>query len=78
MRTGTKILLAGLFAIGVAVASSDPASAWGCYAESTSGSYGYSYQYEYKSDAVSRALEECAARTSSDDVCYIEECDPTE
>lgn len=78
MKTGRNFLLAGLLAAGVAASSSNPALAWGCVALSSSGTYGYSYEYEYQDDAIERALNECAIRTSSDDVCVIEECDPNE
>jgi len=79
MKTRGKFLLASLFAAGVAASSASPALAWGCVAVAADGdTYGYSYEYDYQDDAIERSLDECAARTPSDDVCVIVECDPDE
>jgi len=78
MKTGGKILLATLFAAGIATSSASPALAWGCIAIASDGTYGYSYDYDYQEDAVERALNECARLTPTNDVCVIEECDPDE
>tara|TARA_R110002020_G_scaffold24821_1_gene81107 strand:- start:1110 stop:1349 length:240 start_codon:yes stop_codon:yes gene_type:complete len=76
MKKYEKKMLTVLFAAAVAAASAGPAMAWGCIAlAEEDDSYGYSYNFEYQEDAAERALNECAERTSSDDVCVIVECD---
>ncbi|MBU4531071.1 MAG: DUF4189 domain-containing protein [Hoeflea sp.] len=76
MKKYEKNMLAVLFAAAIAAASASPAMAWGCIAlAEEDDSYGYSYNFEYQEDAAERALNECAERTSSDDVCVIVECD---
>ncbi|WP_152599499.1 DUF4189 domain-containing protein [Hoeflea sp. BAL378] len=76
MKKVQRNLLTVLFAGAVAAASAGPALAWGCIAlAEEDDSYGYSYNFDNESDAAERALNECAERTSSDDVCVIVECD---
>jgi len=70
MRTGLVVLA---FA-AASFASTGAARAWGCIAVSEEGSYGYSYHYDDKGDASDRALEECAAKTTTDSTCEITEC----
>lgn len=73
MNTKARILLT-TSALLLAVVSSTPALAWGCIAVSEEGSYGYSYNYSDQSEAADRALEECAAKTTTSSTCEITEC----
>ncbi|MBL0374472.1 DUF4189 domain-containing protein [Rhizobium sp. KVB221] len=73
-----KYLRIGLTAISFAaagVASTGSAHAWGCIAVSEEGSYGYSYNFDDQDDASARALNECAAKTTTESTCEITECD---
>ena len=72
-----RYLWIGLTAMSLAAtaaASTGPAYAWGCIAVSEEGSYGYSYNYDNEGDATSRALNECAAKTTTESTCEITEC----
>lgn len=73
----SKIIRTVLTLLAVAVAplaTTTPAFAWGCIAVSEEGSYGYSYNYDNQDDATTRALEECAAKTTTESTCEITEC----
>ena len=54
--------------------STTTAFAWGCIAVSETGKYGYSYNFDNQDDATERALNECAARATTDETCEITEC----
>lgn len=69
-----RIALAALIASAGAIATSGTANAWGCIAVSEEGSYGYSYNYDNQDDASERALNECAAKTTTASTCEITEC----
>ena len=69
-----RIGLAALVVAATAVASTGSARAWGCIAVSEEGSYGYSYEYDNQDDASTRALNECAAKTTTESTCEITEC----
>ncbi|MGW9229425.1 DUF4189 domain-containing protein [Pseudorhizobium sp. NPDC055634] len=74
----TNIKKAGLAAVVGALAlvmTNTSAHAWGCIAVSDEGSYGYSYGASSESAAMKRALNECAARTSTEGECEITECE---
>jgi hypothetical protein len=75
MKNYLRIALVGAIASTAAIATSSTANAWGCIAVSEEGSYGYSYNFDNQDDAVSRALNECAARTTTNSNCEITECD---
>lgn len=75
MNTFIRAGLTTLALAGTAVLSTGPANAWGCIAVSEEGSYGYSYNYDNEGDATSRALNECAAKTTTESTCEITECD---
>ena len=67
----------GLTALAIAaatIASTGTANAWGCVAVSENGTYGYSYNFDNQDDAATRALNECAARATTDQTCEITEC----
>ena len=70
-----KLSLSALLAMAVTSGMSAPARAWDCIAVSEEGSYGYSYDYDSKADAIKRALNECAERTTTDGTCEIVECE---
>lgn len=70
-----KLSLSALFAMAIASGMSAPARAWDCIAVSEEGTYGYSYDYDSKADAIRRALNECAKRTTTDGTCEIVECE---
>ena len=76
---GNKVnhLRIAIAAAGFAAASfgsTGTAFAWGCIAVSESGTYGYSYNFDDQDDATERALNECAARATTDETCEITEC----
>ena len=69
-----RIALAAFIASTGAIAASNTANAWGCIAVSEENSYGYSYNYDNQDDATVRALNECAAKTTTASTCEITEC----
>lgn len=69
-----RTALAAFIASAGAIAASGNANAWGCIAVSEEGSYGYSYNYDNQEDAADRALNECAAKTTTESTCEITEC----
>jgi hypothetical protein len=72
--TTLRIAAALAFAVVSLSATSQSAYAWGCIAVSGEGTYGYSYNFDDRDDAAERALNECAERTTTEDVCEITEC----
>ena len=74
MNTYLRIGLTAITLATCAVASTGSAYAWGCIAVSEEGSYGYSYEYDNQDDASARALNECAAKTTTESTCEITEC----
>ena len=75
MKRYLRVALAAAIASTTAIATSSSANAWGCIAVSEEGSYGYSYNYDNQDAAVSRALNECANKTTTESTCEITECD---
>jgi hypothetical protein len=69
MHRSTRIALTLLAVVSAPLAATTPAFAWGCIAVSEEGSYGYSYNFDNQDDAASRALEECAAKTTTESTC---------
>ena len=69
-----RIGLTAMVVAASAIASTGAANAWGCIAVSEEGSYGYSYSYDNQDDASARALNECAAKTTTESTCEITEC----
>jgi hypothetical protein len=67
--TALGVLVGGATLIG----SPTEANAWGCRATSPSA-WGQSSGYRYRSEAVNRALRECAVRTPRYETCYIRSC----
>jgi hypothetical protein len=74
MNKYLRIALAAFIASTGAIATSGTANAWGCIAVSEEGSYGYSYNYDNQDDASDRALNECAAKTTTSSTCELTEC----
>jgi hypothetical protein len=74
MKT-TRIFATLIAVFACSVTATTSAHAWGCIAVSEEGSYGYSYNFGDRDDAASRALEECAAKTTTESTCEITECD---
>lgn len=74
MNKYLRIVLAASIASVAAIATSGTANAWGCIAVSEEGSYGYSYNFDNQDDATERALNECAAKTTTESTCEITEC----
>ena len=74
MSRTVRIALTLLALTAAPLATTSPAFAWGCIAVSEEGSYGYSYNYDNQDDATTRALEECAAKTTTESTCEITEC----
>lgn len=74
MNRYLRVALTALALTTAAITSSGTALAWGCIAVSEEGSYGYSYNYDNQDDATSRALSECAAKTTTESTCEITEC----
>jgi hypothetical protein len=75
MKTKFRFALVAAIASVTSIAQSGTAHAWGCIAVSEEGSYGYSYNYDDQDDAIERALNECANKTSTGSTCEITECD---
>ena len=73
MRKKLSVAAASLFAVVGLTPSA--ASAWGCVAVASDGAYGYSYDWPSEQDAELTALQQCDARSGSDD-CETESCDP--
>ncbi|MDB5523217.1 MAG: hypothetical protein JWM58_980 [Rhizobium sp.] len=71
----TKLVIACLSAVAIATMSSSQALAWGCVAVDSEGAYGYSYNWPDEQDAELRALNECDARSNTND-CQTDSCDP--
>lgn len=74
MTNYRRIALAAFLAATGGIATSGTANAWGCIAVSEEGSYGYSYDFDNQDDAAARALNECAAKTTTESTCEITEC----
>ncbi|WP_156381714.1 DUF4189 domain-containing protein [Rhizobium sp. Leaf341] len=75
MTTIVRAALTALAIAGALVGSNTSAFAWGCIAVSEEGSYGYSYNYSSEDGARTKALNECANRTTNESECEIDSCD---
>ncbi len=75
MTSTVRAWLSGLAFAAAIIGATSPAFAWGCIAVSEEGTYGYSYNFDSQGPAMTRALNECANRTTEDSVCEITECD---
>jgi Domain of unknown function (DUF4189) len=74
MIRNIRIALAAAAFAGAMAASTGSALAWGCVAVAEDGTYGYSYNFGDRDSAVDRALNECASRATTDQVCEITDC----
>jgi len=69
-----RIAIATAALAAASFGSTGTAFAWGCIAVSETGKYGYSYNFDNQDDATERALDECAARATTEETCEITEC----